>query len=356
MSEPVESARWYVLKTFRNELRARQELGAELALRRQAQAADFRFFVPVHYRVESRGGHRAPQAAPLLPNYVFVRTTLDCVFALKRQFPYLYIYPPRDADGVTQLAGCVSVPDAEMQSFIIVARAYEHDQRFYQVEPDAMAKGDRVRIVGGTFDGVEGILECDQGRAGGRVTVTIPGVSSIRTWEIPAEHIQYLEFAPEGRRIYAHFSAFQRKASAALLHHHSPAGATADDVSQMLLFIRRLAHVRTESDISESTLRVLLLAAYTVTDNAPMAQLELQRSLTLAAAATGDTHRAFLWAYIFAATLRPDCAARARAITDAWPADGTLNAKRRAVLALLDSFGPLASPAAVSHVTIANPA
>ena len=176
MSEPLDSARWYVLKTFRNELRAREELAAELARRRREQQdEEFRFFVPVHYRVEARGGHRAPQLAPLLPNYVFVRATLACVFALKRQFPYLYIYPPQEA-GLANLSRCVYVSDAEMQSFIIVARAYEHDQRFYQVEDSGLVRGDRVRVVGGLFDGVEGILEYDQGRSGGRVTVSIPGI------------------------------------------------------------------------------------------------------------------------------------------------------------------------------------
>ena len=54
------------------------------------------------------------------------------------------------------------VPDEQMQAFIKVANEYESDVKYMNASEVLLIKGSRVRIIGGTFDGVEGILLYDK--------------------------------------------------------------------------------------------------------------------------------------------------------------------------------------------------
>ena len=71
------------------------------------------------------------------------------------------------------------VPDRQMHSFIAVAGAY--DEQIVYLDPSivSLREGDRVRIVGGVFSGVEGIFIRIKGDR--RVVVSIEGVMAVAT-------------------------------------------------------------------------------------------------------------------------------------------------------------------------------
>ena len=60
------------------------------------------------------------------------------------------------------------------------------------LNPDEIniAKGTPVRIIGGTFDGVEGIFVKVKGVRSKRVVVLIDGVTAVATAEIQPEYIE----------------------------------------------------------------------------------------------------------------------------------------------------------------------
>lgn len=82
------------------------------------------------------------------------------------------------------------VPEAQMRSFIAVAGS--DDQRVMWLAPEAtdLSKGMKVRITGGVFAGVEGILSKVDGARDRRVVVKIEGVAAVATASVPLEFIE----------------------------------------------------------------------------------------------------------------------------------------------------------------------
>lgn len=66
-----------------------------------------------------------------------------------------------------------------MRSFIAVSGNYEEQIVYLDPAVTALQKGDRVRITGGVFEGVEGIILRVKGDR--RVSVCIKGVMAVAT-------------------------------------------------------------------------------------------------------------------------------------------------------------------------------
>lgn len=82
----------------------------------------------------------------------------------------------------------VVIPGVQMRSFILVAGSY--DEAILYVEPAELhlVKGQKVRIIGGIFEGVVG--EFVRIRHDRRVVVNIEGVMAVATTFIPASLIE----------------------------------------------------------------------------------------------------------------------------------------------------------------------
>lgn len=82
----------------------------------------------------------------------------------------------------------VTVPKAQMDNFIAVAGTYDEQLIFLNPEPGDFARGDRVKILGGPFEGAEGVLVRVKGDR--RVVVSIEGVVAVATTFIHPSLIQ----------------------------------------------------------------------------------------------------------------------------------------------------------------------
>ena len=71
------------------------------------------------------------------------------------------------------------VPDRQMSSFIAVAGAYDEQVVYLDSQVVSLREGDRVRITGGVFAGVEGVFLRVKGDR--RVVVSIEGVMAVAT-------------------------------------------------------------------------------------------------------------------------------------------------------------------------------
>ena len=171
MSEPMEmmtarnSRQWYVLKCRRQILKARDVLH-EL---RKSHAEDFEFFLPTRFVVEQVGGRRRRVEKAVAFNFAFV----NCRYALLRQlvedYAHLFLlqYRRMGQSDTPCLAKdrLLVVPDAEMEMFMRTIGAYDGTVPALLPEEADLEKGDRVRIIGGQFDGIEGILVTRQGKS-----------------------------------------------------------------------------------------------------------------------------------------------------------------------------------------------
>lgn len=200
-----DCVRWYVMIAFMKEKAAKDDLEAENREREKVNKEKLEFFVPMYFELKGPEEKKKRKKSPLIPNYVFIHASLNEIYAYKQTTNYLKFHRPVAENGRRKY---VTVPDRQMQDFMQVARHYEKDICYYAPGEMSLVKGDRVRIIGGEFNGVEGILICTQGKRGDRVLIEISGVMSISTCSIAPDLIEILSYSSDARHLYNDLKAF----------------------------------------------------------------------------------------------------------------------------------------------------
>lgn len=146
-------------------------------------------FVPMRHEIRIVRGKKVRLYIPAVSNLLFVHTT-DSQLRLFKQTTTFLQYLVHRVDGVSRK---VIVPDVQMEQFIRVSRT-EDDQLIYlKPEEINLSKGTRVRILGGVFDGVEGVFVKVKGKRNRRVVVLIDDVSAIAVSEISLDLIEVID-------------------------------------------------------------------------------------------------------------------------------------------------------------------
>ncbi|MBV4387422.1 transcription termination/antitermination protein NusG, partial [Parabacteroides distasonis] len=154
----LKTVRWYVLTlpttgvARRDRISPAKSLDAELSRRKRRGETLFEYFAPSYVEVRKVDGKMVNTKRPLLFNYVFVRSSVEEIFQMKRTLP-LYNFLPRVSSG-----GMTHFPylsDDEMGNLRWVAESYSNELPVYVPDSDRLLKGDRVRITSGYFTGME---------------------------------------------------------------------------------------------------------------------------------------------------------------------------------------------------------
>lgn len=82
------------------------------------------------------------------------------------------------------------VPNREMESFIAVAGNTTEQIQYLGPEEVNLKEGDKVRVLGGPFAGVEGTFLRIAGNRGKSVVISIPGVVVVSTTTIAAKLVE----------------------------------------------------------------------------------------------------------------------------------------------------------------------
>lgn len=158
--EASENNRWFVLRAYKNEKKAEEALGGENGLP---------YFIPKQYAVRVYHGKKTRRLVPVIPGLVFVRAGQQAICDFKKRHNFLqFVMRTRNA------ADYLVVPDKQMADFMRVAGQYETEVAYYAPEELHLEKGTRVRILGGPFDGVEGVFMKVEGARARRLIVQIP--------------------------------------------------------------------------------------------------------------------------------------------------------------------------------------
>lgn len=171
---------WFAMSApYRRELKARDYL----------QAKGIECFVPMkEVLAEKRNGARQRQQVPAIHNLIFVRSTKSALQELKRGVDFLqYRTTPREGKNIP-----IIVPDRQMEQFIAVTKAANEDLTYLRPEEVDIAKGTRVRLHGGAFDGTEGIFVKVRGKRSRRVVLLIEGVTAVVMAEISSDFIEVI--------------------------------------------------------------------------------------------------------------------------------------------------------------------
>ncbi|MDR0895433.1 MAG: UpxY family transcription antiterminator [Prevotellaceae bacterium] len=165
--ETINTNHWYALRIT---------YSREMALKEFLDAEGIGNFIPMHYDYIRKGEHRVRRLVPVVHNLIFIYSTRQRLDVIKKEqeyrLPMRYIMNAETRQPIV-------VPIKQMESFIAVAGTYDEQVVYLSPEEITLRKGMRVRINGGPFEGVEGVLM--RVKNDRRVVVSIKGVMAVAT-------------------------------------------------------------------------------------------------------------------------------------------------------------------------------
>ena len=176
-----ETIVWYAMSApYRNEKRAKNLL----------EDNGIETFLPMRYEIiNNKLGGKIRKLVPAISNLIFAHTTHSKIQEVKRGVKYLqYKVRPENGKNIP-----IIVPDEQMSQFITVCNTHNEQLIYLKPEEVNLAKGQRVKVIGGQFDGVEGSFVQVKGKRQRRVIVIIPDIAAVATTEITDGMIEVLE-------------------------------------------------------------------------------------------------------------------------------------------------------------------
>ena len=162
--------------------------GKEIDLQKHVQTRfGVECFIPIEkVRQRDRHGRFVWVQRCALSSYLFVNTDKDTFYSIYKGSYVLH--PMRHK--VDELWTPIIVPDREMASFIRVTG--NEKEKVVYLDPAKLnfKKGDRVRVIGGTLTGVEGIFMQIGGKHEKRVVIQIEKLIAVATAAIPAALVE----------------------------------------------------------------------------------------------------------------------------------------------------------------------
>lgn len=161
----MEDEKWYVLGSLRR--------NQELKIRDELRRDHLECFVPLYYVIKKVKGTRQRMLVPAIPGLMFIQGTLDHLKeAISNRKYGLYLRKSTFSNKENYL----TVSDHEMQNFIsFTTQAGEHIS-YYRPEEIQLRPGDKIRVNGGLYNGLEGVIQRIKGKRNKHLIVSIPGV------------------------------------------------------------------------------------------------------------------------------------------------------------------------------------
>ena len=146
----------------------------EMKVKRELDSIHIENFLPMKYRIIVRGEKKIKELVPAIHNLIFVYITPDDLKSYKATtaLPIRYIMNRETREPIV-------IPEQQMQNFIAVAG--NPTEQIVYLDPDVsnFKKGDKVKIIGGVFEGAEGYFMRIKGDR--RVVVCINGIAAVAT-------------------------------------------------------------------------------------------------------------------------------------------------------------------------------
>ena len=176
----VEEPVWYALRvTYCREMRVKVEL----------DGLGIRNFVPMQIKGFLRGGRLVKRLVPSVHNLIFVYIEPSRMKEYKSSTALPVRYIMHDNNGHREP---VTVPQRQMDSFIAVAGTHDEQLLYLSPKPGDFSQGDRVRILGGPFEGAEGVFVRVKGDR--RVVVSIEGVVAVATTYVHPSLLKKIDY------------------------------------------------------------------------------------------------------------------------------------------------------------------
>ena len=172
-----ETKQWYVLRVSYGRAEKANEL---------LKAKGIETHLPLHTTYKGVNGKRIKQRLPLLPNFLFAKTTLSVLEQFLKSSPdlnfitFYYDHFNKKPDGKNPP---LFVPKESMDNFIKLTSIDDEHILLIDKVNGTYKQGDYVRIIDGPFKGIEGrVTKIIRQK---RVIVELPGLCSVATAYIP---------------------------------------------------------------------------------------------------------------------------------------------------------------------------
>lgn len=166
---------WFPMRvTYSREMKVKVEL----------DRLEIENFVPMTYKLECEDdGNLHRELVPAINNLIFVRSTQERISELKLSNEVLEPLRYMMDRTVGQKPAIMTVPDRQMQNFMRVAMKSDDSVMFLDGNTIVGKEGKRVKIMGGAFEGVEGVIR--RVKRCKRVVVELEGIASVAIAHVP---------------------------------------------------------------------------------------------------------------------------------------------------------------------------
>lgn len=169
--------------------------GREMKVKTELDRLEIENFLPMTYRVvEKQDGGETDLQRELIPaisNLIFVKSTQERITELKRTNevlePLRYMLDFTNGDGPV----IMTVGNREMDNFMRVASKMDDSVMFLDEDTIIGKEGKRVKIMGGAFEGVEGVIR--RVKRCKRVVVELEGIMSVAIAHVPVGWLKEME-------------------------------------------------------------------------------------------------------------------------------------------------------------------
>jgi hypothetical protein len=179
MEKENENMHWYVMRT----------LGrfCEIGIKQKLADCGIRYYQAERTVVKTLNGKTFVSNEPVIPNLLFVYGSKEAIMphtVVGNNFQFVY----NRCSG--KQADCLVVPTKAMEDFIRVAES-EGNTQIFMSEEIQLAKGQRIRMIGGALDGVEGYFVRRKGCRRRTLVIVLDGLFGISA-EVEPEMIEIL--------------------------------------------------------------------------------------------------------------------------------------------------------------------
>lgn len=168
LSEDDKIVRWYVFAvSYKKEIEIRDNL----------TYLGYEAYVPLHYSLHTYNGKKVRRQEPAVYGLVFAKGSKRQLLDFRetsRLKTYMFLKSHRMIDGTLQY---VSVRDDDMDNFRKLNEVEGAKLTYYKPEELRLAKGEKVKIMDGPFEGITGIIQKLPNKRGQYLVVALPNVA-----------------------------------------------------------------------------------------------------------------------------------------------------------------------------------
>lgn len=317
--EPVS---WYVLNAI---------FGKEMQVRQTMSEQHFETFVPMRYIIRETPKGKIRQLVPAIHNLIFVHSVKSAIEEFKASDPRTIYFMTRK-EGNRRII--LTVPDAQMEAFIRVARHAEEDLLYFRPDEIRLEKGDRVRIHGGKFDGLEGTLLKVKGKRSKRVVVKLNDLAAVAASYIEPDLIELIDRCGENDRCKDTEMLYE---SARTLLFDAPTDADTRNLltHEVRRLSDRLTGIKGSSNYNEARLSSALILAALVIGDAERLSSAITRGHAALCPLYPSAIKARLLLALYTAEGDNALLDEVNAIINGWPAEG-ISEKQKEIIQTLE--------------------